>query len=1109
LFGCAGFKFQNTAETNWHNGARELGHHIAIKLLRRAPPRNPHVMKLIQLLLLCSFSSLEVIALDVVPTGATAGAEPRIEQVRVLEPRVKERGEHHRIWQTVRILTNSTTGIPSIHMVTNEYHELGSGICYKTADGTWVDSKPQLTIAPDGGAQAMELGNKVYLRADINSQGALQISMEDGQKISATFRGLFLFDPSTERRFLVSLTTNSIGVILPPNRLVYSNCFVSIRGDLSFKVTPGGLEQDVVLRESLSGLQLEELGLDPRATVLEAWTEFFDAPVPEAKTNQFPSLANELGELQASSLDDQSLRFGRLYMREGRAFLTQPAAVSLGGSRARRDSIPVGKCWREYEDGSRRFLIESVRWKEILPHLDRLNGREGTLTNAALSPSLRTRELSHGWVLPKLLASISAKPVQVAANSSQAPAFVIDFILDQNTYDVFTFEPNLTYCVGHPVTINHATLRGGTVIKMAEMSGSGAGLAISGTLTCDTGPGRMAIITAVNDNSIGEWISGSTGNIGDAKYGAPALGFSYNAAVADVKYVRISHADEALVFGNTLYANTQGSNPNKVRHSQFVNCWRAITCDHTRLVVQNSLFHAMDQVFAGTSCTIYGEHVTAHNAWLLGDYGGLGSSITLVNSIVVGIANSDIAYSLPPPSVEIPDDSPVFESVLYGAHYLPANSNFRQAGVNSIDSELRAALRNKTTRAPVLLPGGSQGGMTLAPVIPRDEGIFPDLGYHYDILDYAGHLSLQGGSVFATNGVIVGGTIRLAAGTKVISHGNVVNLNGFLDARAVQEQTGAPVSFLSTFYQEFGSAVPSEVRLRFTQLATTAGPSYHIYRDGGSGEVAFLDCQIVGGGIAGNFSGAYDHTIGLTNSLFEFSKLAIAGSSFTRLQAWNNTFIKGSITLSGGNYSWAAQANLFDDVTLSAPSFYSAYNAFYLTTQLSGSYNVPLLSPVNYQTGPLGTRYLPSGSTPLLNTGGRSPIAAGLYHHTTQISQFREGQKAAGLNVDIGFHYVAMINGRPYDSDNDGRFDVIEDANGNNTTDPFETAHNDPDTDDDSLSDGSEVGLGLDPFTDQRPVTGMRRNYLYNLNNRVNTVTGKGAVSLTYDAEGNIKFVNP
>ena len=143
-----------------------------------------------------------------------------------------------------------------------------------------------------------------------------------------------LYDSSTQKRLIVSEITNSIATLVSSNVLVYSNCFSTLIGDLVLKVTPAGLAQDVVIRESLAWIPLDEISFDPKSTVLEAWTEFYESPGPDKQTNTLP--ARTVTEGPADALSDESLKFGDVVMVPGRAYLsrlrcrTKPLAPGSG-----------------------------------------------------------------------------------------------------------------------------------------------------------------------------------------------------------------------------------------------------------------------------------------------------------------------------------------------------------------------------------------------------------------------------------------------------------------------------------------------------------------------------------------------------------------------------------------------------------------------------------------------------------------------------------------------------------------------------------------------------------------------------------------------------------
>jgi hypothetical protein len=209
--------------------------------------------------------------------------------LRVEPHKIVDRADGQRIWEQVKYLTNFNLPIPRVEIITNRYTELGAGICYQQPDGKWVDSQPRFSLALDGSVEATEIPHKVSISPDLRSIAAVKMTLADGRLMSSTFRGLYLYDSSTQQRLLVSDITNSIGTLISSNVLVYSNCFASLKGDLVLKVTPAGIAQDVVIRESLAWIPFDEIAFDPKSTVLEAWTEFYDSPAPDKGTNTLPS----------------------------------------------------------------------------------------------------------------------------------------------------------------------------------------------------------------------------------------------------------------------------------------------------------------------------------------------------------------------------------------------------------------------------------------------------------------------------------------------------------------------------------------------------------------------------------------------------------------------------------------------------------------------------------------------------------------------------------------------------------------------------------------------------------------------------------------------------
>jgi hypothetical protein len=165
---------------------------------------------------------------------------------------------------------------------------------------------------------------------------------------------------------------------------------------------------------------------------------------------------------------------------------------------------------------------------------------------------------------------------------------------------------------------------------------------------------------------------------------------------------------------------------------------------------------------------------------------------------------------------------------------------------------------------------------------------------------------------------------------------------------------------------------------------------------------------------------------------------------------------------------WAFTDNLFDNTTIipdgDVTNRYNGYTAGMVRLTPTNTVGNVFLTVTNLtlQDGPLGRFYLSTSgvATNLVNKGSTNANTLGFYHFTTTTNQVKETNSV----IDIGFHYVAVTNGLPIDTDGDGLSDYYEDVNGNGTNDnSSETSFVLWDTDGDGLSDGAEYSLGTNP----------------------------------------------
>jgi len=344
---------------------------------------------------------------------------------------------------------------------------------------------------------------------------------------------------------------------------------------------------------------------------------------------------------------------------------------------------------------------------------------------------------------------------------------------------------------------------------------------------------------------------------------------------------------------------------------------------------------------------------------------------------------------------------------------------------------------------------------TLTPQAQRDTDT-PDLGWHYDCLDYCWtSLNLtNSATLLLTNAVAVGiyGTngTTLWSGVRFASEGQAGNLmNRLVRYNTVQEQSVAWGATGSTFSLMNVSGTPAtlpNLHLRFTDVVLLGGANTTRYL---CNPHKLGATDITHSSLRGPYvwvSGTAGITVGLTNNLFHRAYPSFnqnIGTDFA-LYLRNNLFWHGN--LDAWRYTnanvWAVHDNLFDTVTISGGNTSTnSYNGYYNTTALSGGGFNKTLTTVDYGIGPWGGYYYPTngasgGLTNLINAGSRTADLAGLYHFTTSIGLAKETNSI----VDISYHYVATdANGNPLDFDGDGIPDYLEDYNGNGVFDSGET----------------------------------------------------------------------
>jgi hypothetical protein len=930
---------------------------------------------------------------------------------------ISQRDANENLWQRITYeQMPSGEWIPRIE----SYQETATGLNYKNPDtGQWEESSEGIELVA-GGAVAKHGQHKVIFAADLATVGAIDMETPDGQRLQSHLLGLAYFDNSNGQTVFIADVTNSIGQLVSSNEVWYDNAFTGVKAGVRYTYTREGFEQDIILEAQ--PLAPEAYGLHSSSTILQAYTEFISPPVPAISMSFLAAGAGQ-------QLEDKTLAFTTMKIGRGRAFL-------MGSS---SQSAPVAKDWATIE--GRQFLIEEVPMSQISDQLQMLP--EASTANVRFSNSVvnvvASKRLSPGTPVVKT----GTNQMRMAKWPATIGGFVLDYTSLNTSQTNYTFRGDTTYYISGNVNLfgTNTTFEGGTVLKYA----SGVSLTVGTPVTWGGSAYRPILMVSKDDNCSTEPISGSTGIPGNTFYAAKALCFDGTAALTNfnIDNLRILNAQSGVVI--------IGQSNHVLSNVQISKCGNGVVATNTDFILRNALFSSVLTNFSGSSATGRVEHLTSDVAvWLNKD---IGANLFLTNSLLSAVTN--LGSCTTQSVAVVSSGTGIFQTVGAGAYYLTNSSPYRDIGTTNINPSLKIQLHRKTTYPPILVLNSNFNAVTtLGPAVQRDTDT-PDLGYHYDPMDY----------VFS--GVNINTNMTLSAGTAVgwfkpsgssyavhLADKTVIAFNGLVDAPDYFVRTGTVQEGNGTWglvpgYGIVGSqnssfedvTRSSEIDMNFTLMSALICDQQ--FRDSSG----YLLIRANNSTLAGGNTVGYVISYYLTNCLMDNQQIGTVQG-----HTGNEVYLR-NCTLHNGNFysqrSRAIQVSAldcaFDRVSLSVSdgssypaNTYYDYNAYTNSTDpfpIGGSHDKNSVT-FNWQVGPLGRFYLPTNSV-LIDVGHTNADQVGLYHFTTQTTQVKETNSV----VDIGRHYVALDSlGNPYDTDGDGLPDYIEDANGNGLLDGGESS---------------------------------------------------------------------
>lgn len=1010
---------------------------------------------------------------------------------------VVERGADHRVMER-KEFQKAPDGkvITQLH----RYAQVATGLHYQNERGQWVESKAVIEALPDGSAAARQGQHQAFFPGNLY-QGAVRLIMPDGRELTSRPIGLSYDDG--EKMVMFAELKPASGQLKGANQVIYESAFTGVQADVIYTYRLDGFEQDIVLKKQPP--TPESLGLKRETARLQVVTEFFNPPTPVVREAQLPSAV-------AQDVPDQTLDFGAMRMTAGRAFFQDKETLG--------QNVWVGKQWLEVE--GRKILVEEVPLESVAADLSTL-----PLT-AKLEKPMTPLLASGEWQLPpqRLATLVTNQPLMQVARADLATA---GLVLDYNTIIAsasdYTFKADCTYYLtGDYWLMGKTTIEGGTVIKFAPTGN--VALNIVGTLDCQTGPYRPAIFTSKDDDTVGEIIADSTGNPVIATNEAAGIFYSQdyyyvsNSAPISIHDCHFRYHKNAIIIANF---SADAARTNEVRDCQFKSVRTALTVNGASTYAQNRVRNvlidgAVMAFFIWNHQTVSVENATLRRVTYARLSSPSPSLITYTNCLFVCVTNlsewNDNSSTLFATSCGTnASEAGVFQAAGGGNSYLATNSPYRNLGTTNIHPGLLAALKQKTTFAPVIYSNVNFAmPQTLAPQVPRDDDV-PDLGYHYVPLDY-----VFGGCVLFTNLTVAPGTavgwyagfgsvlasaqpygILLSDGAKLEFAGTASQPCWVAPFMAVQEAANGawPNRGWMGGIVLNGSDPTTAPRLnaRFTKWSAVQGVPGHFRDNWAYGEANLSHCEFYSATIA-----SYAPSLYFTNCFFHRVFVAFWSQQDSGSFTFKNcTFNEGCLAATRGYWNTPSSSNRWrientafegtcfswwDDFAGDTNYTYLDFNAYntnnlawqdypypyppqYGVFMTSGAHDV-LVGGYQWQTSSQGNFYLPA-SSPLLNAGSQLASAAGLYHYTTQTNQVRE----TNSTVDIGYHTVALApDGLSWSTYWNGMADYLADTNGDGGLGAWLTQYfghlgvnpND-DSDADGVSNLQEYQAGSNPLS--------------------------------------------
>ena len=125
----------------------------------------------------------------------------------ITDLQITERGPDHRVVQYKSQKTNERNEIIE---KTHSYTELATGLNYRK-NGEWIASNPEIIVGPDGSALAHQARHSIRFKANLNTDGAVDLTTPQGKRIRSHVLGVFYYDGKKKESAQVALVKDQTG----------------------------------------------------------------------------------------------------------------------------------------------------------------------------------------------------------------------------------------------------------------------------------------------------------------------------------------------------------------------------------------------------------------------------------------------------------------------------------------------------------------------------------------------------------------------------------------------------------------------------------------------------------------------------------------------------------------------------------------------------------------------------------------------------------------------------------------------------------------------------------------------------------------------------------